>query len=212
MILYKVLEKSLRMLHPFMPFITEEIWQKLPHEKEVLGDSIMIQAWPHIQKQIISKEAEDDMAILIELVSSIRNMRSIWNVEPQKAIEAMINVHDKEKEAFIGENSDFMKRLGRISELEVGRIAKPKSSAVSIVRAFEVYLPLEGLIDFEKEKARLAKEEKRMEQEIRSLKTRLGDESFLSKAPKEVVENQRKHKEEVEAQLVKMRENIKEIG
>jgi len=212
MILYKVLEKSLRMLHPFMPFITEEIWQKLPHEKEVLGDSIMIQAWPHIQKQIISKEAEDDMAILIELVSSIRNMRSVWNVEPQKAIEAIINVHDKEKEAFIGENSDFMKRLGRISELEVGRIAKPKSSAVSIVRAFEVYLPLEGLIDFEKEKARLAKEEKRMEQEIRSLKTRLGDESFLSKAPKEVVENQRKHKEEVEAQLVKMRENIKEIG
>jgi valyl-tRNA synthetase len=140
-ILYKVLEKSLRMLHPFMPFVTEEIWQKLPREKEA-APSIMISAWPHLQKDLISREAQNAMAGMIELVTSIRNMRAVWNIEPRKEIEVMINVHDAKYEKVILQNSGFIKRLARISDLKIGIMAKPKSSAVSVVGRLEVYLPL----------------------------------------------------------------------
>ena len=97
-ILYKVLEKSLRMLHPVMPFVTEEIWQKLPRPKGAVGDSIMIQPWPHIQSQMISKKDERDMELLIELITSVRNMRSVWNIEPRAEINAIINIHDPKDE------------------------------------------------------------------------------------------------------------------
>ena len=211
-ILYKVLEKSLRMLHPFMPFITEEIWQKLPAAKSGNQDSIMVQPWPHIQKAMISKEAEVEMESLIELVTAIRNMRSVWNIEPQREIGVIINIHEQGDEKLLAANVDFIKRLSRASDLKIGKLDKPKNAAVSVVGALEVYVPLEGLIDFEKEKARLKKEEMRMAQEMDSLSGRLKDKNFLSKAPEEVIKKQEERKKELEMQIKKLKDNLKEIG
>ncbi len=210
-ILYKVLEKSLRMLHPVMPFVTEEIWQKLPPEDKGT-DSIMMQKWPHVQKQMISKSAEAQMKDLIELITSIRNMRAVWNIDPQTAVSVIVNIHEPRGEKLLRENEGFIKRMSRVSDIKIGKIAKPKGSAVSVVGQFEVYVPLEGLIDFEKEKARLKKEEDRISNEIKSIGSRLKDKNFTAKAPKEVVEKQGLRKNELEIQLKKLKNNLKEIG
>jgi valyl-tRNA synthetase len=210
-ILYKVLEKSLRMLHPVMPFVTEEIWQKLPREKEAVTDSIMVQKWPHVQKQMISKESEDAMKELIELITAIRNIRSVWNIDPQTAISAVINIHDARSEKLLRENAEFIKRMSKAQRLEIGKSAKPKNAAVSVVGRTEVYIPLEGLIDFTKEKARLKKDEERIAGEIKSITARLKDKNFTGKAPKEVVEKQELRKGELEIQLKKLKNNLKEI-
>ncbi len=207
-ILYKVLEKSLRMLHPFMPFVTEEIWQRLPRDKDKAGDSIMVQAWPHVQSQMISKEAEAKMQLLIELVTAVRNIRSVWNIEPHKEINVAINLHKKEDEKLLSENGAMIKKLARVSELKIGKFAKPKNSAVAIVKDLEVYVPLEGLIDFEKESTRLKKEETRIKAEIKSISTRLKDKNFTSKAPQEIVARQKERKAELDLQLKKITENL----
>jgi len=211
-VLYKVLEKSLRMLHPFMPFITEEIWQKLPRSKDAIGDSIMIQPWPHAQKDIISKDAESEMKCLIDVITAIRNIRSVWNIEPKREMSALINIHDKKDEAFLNKNTDMIKRLSRLSTLSVGKSSKPKNSAVSVVGAFEIYLPLEGIIDFDKEKARLKKEEDRIALEIKSIGARLKDKHFTKKAPEDVIEKQKARKADLELQIKKLKDNLKNIG
>jgi len=211
-ILYKILEKSLRMLHPFMPFITEEIWQKLPHEKDHSDDSIMLQPWPHLQKEMVSKEAEDEMERLIRIVSAIRNIRAVWNIDPRTEVSAIANIHAGKDEQLISENADLVKRMARITDLKVGKHAKPKNSAASVVGAIEIYVPLEGLIDFDKEKARLKKEEARLEAELRALAGRLKNKEFLSKAPEDVVENQKARKLELEDQIKKFKDNLKEIA
>jgi len=211
-ILYKVLEKSLRMLHPFMPFITEEIWQKLPGPKRAAGDSIMIQPWPHTQKDMISSEPEISMKCIIGVITAIRNIRAAWNIEPKREMSALINTHEKRDELFLNENIDMIKRLSRLSDLRVGSLAKPKNSAASVIESLEVYVPLEGLIDFEKEKARLKKEEIKLTVEIKSITARLKNKNFTQKAPEEVVEKQRTRKAELELQVRKLKDNLRNVG
>jgi valyl-tRNA synthetase len=211
-ILYKVLEKSLRMLHPFMPFITEEIWQKLPREKGRAADSIMLQPWPRVQKGMADPAAEESMRRLIEIVTAARNLRSVWNIEPRAEIEVIANTASDNDGKLLTENADLVRRMARAGSLKVGRHAKPKNAAAAVVGVVELYVPLEGLIDFGKEKARLEKEEARLELERRSLAGRLGNKEFLSKAPEDVVAGQKARMAEVEEQIKRLRDNLKEIG
>jgi len=210
-VLYKVLEKSLRMLHPFMPFITEEIWQELPRMKDAAGDSIMIQPWPHIQKNMISNESESDMKCLIDVITAIRNIRSVWNISPKREMTALINIHDKKDEEFLNKNMETIKRLSRLSSLLVGKRPKPKNSAASVIGIFEVYVPLEGIIDFDKERARLKKEENRIALEIKSIGARLKDKHFTQKAPEDVIEKQKARKVELELQVKKLKDNLSSL-
>ncbi|MCM8761333.1 MAG: valine--tRNA ligase, partial [Candidatus Omnitrophica bacterium] len=210
-ILYKVLEKTLHMLHPFMPFITEEIWQKLPRSVDAAGESIMVQPWPHVQKEMISREAERQMTLLTHIVTAVRNMRAFWSIEPKVRIEAMVNVQEGPDEKILRDNSGFIKQMARLADFKVGRYAKPRNAAVAVVGSAEIYMPLEGLIDFQKERARLEKEVLRLENEMKGLTSRLADKSFLSKAPEDVVRKQRERKDELQMQLEKVRENLKEI-
>jgi len=211
-ILYKVLEKSLRMLHPFMPFITEEIWQKLPREGENAGGSIMAGPWPHLQRQMVSKKAEGQMRELINIITAIRNIRSVWNVDPRREICAVLNIHAKDDAGLLSDNADFIKRMARVAEIRIGKFPRPQGSALSVVGGVEVYVPLEGLIDFEKEKARLKKEEERLAGEIKAINGRLKNKGFVSKAPWAVVEKQKTRKLELEIQIEKLKDNLKEIG
>lgn len=165
-----------------------------------------------MQDKMLSKQAEIDMSILISITTAIRNMRSVWNIEPQRAIQAVINTHDKKLADDLLENAEVMKRLARISDLKIGKFPKPKNSAASVVGAHEVYVPLEGLIDFEKETARLAKEEERIDKEIKSITAMLKDKNFVAKAPVKIVEAKRVRKEELRIQLNKLKDNLKEIG
>jgi valyl-tRNA synthetase len=208
-ILYKILEKSLRMLHPIMPFVTDEIWRKLPRKTPV--DSIMIQNWPHVQKEMISKLAEGQMKELVELIVAVRNIRSVWNIDPQAGVEAIINVQEAGTEKILRENEEFIKRMAKVASLKVGKAAKPANAAVSVVGRIEIYVPLEGLIDFGKEKARLKKKEERIDSEIKSISARLKDKNFTGKAPEEVVEKQKARKDELEVQLKKLKSNLSQV-
>ena len=211
LILYKTLEKSLRMLHPVMPFVTEEIWQKLPRDKDSVSDSIMISRWPHIQKEMISEKAETEMRKIIDVVTAIRNMRAAWEIAPGAAINVLVNTHDASDSKLLSDNQDMIKRLARIAQVKVGKISKPAGAAASVVGTLEVYMPLEGLIDMEKEKSRLKKEEDRVVGVIKSLEARLGDKNFISKAPADVVEKQRIQLAELTLQLKKLKANLRTI-
>jgi valyl-tRNA synthetase len=211
-ILYKVLEKTLRMLHPFMPFITEEIWQQMPRSKDAKDGSIMIQPWPHMQKEMVSEKAEAEVKYLIDAITAIRNIRSVWNIEPRLEMKAFINVSEKKDQKFLSDNEGFLKRLSRLSEFSVGTMAKPANSAVTVVGNLEIYVPLEGLIDLEKEKERLKKEEDRINNEIKAISARLKDKNFTLKAPKEIVERQRTRKTELELQINKLKDNLSHLA
>ena len=211
LILYKILEKSLRMLHPVMPFVTEEIWQKLPREKDGTAESIMVSTWPHMQKEMISSDAEISMGKLISLITAIRNIRSSWDIMPGARINVLVNTHDASDTKLLEDNAEMIKRLTRIADIQVGKISKPKGAATSVVGTMEVYVPLEGLIDLEKERARLKKEEDRVSGAIKSMEVRLGDENFVARAPKDIVEKQRVQLSELKLQLEKLTANLKTL-
>jgi valyl-tRNA synthetase len=195
-----------------MPFITEEIWQQIPRSKDVSGDSIMMQPWPHINHALISEKAETEMKHVIDIVTAIRNMRSAWNIEPKLEVKALINTNEKKDEKLFFDNAEFIKRLSKLSGLEAGKVKKPENAAVAVVCNLEIYIPLKGVIDFDKETERLKKEEARISGEIKSITMRLKDKNFTGKAPKEIVEKQRIRKADLELQVKKLKENLKNIG
>lgn len=207
-ILYKILEKSLRLLHPFIPFITEELWQNLPHEKP----PIMASPWPHMQRQFISKELEEEVAGAIEVITAIRNIRSEWNIDQKQEIKVVLSYGEKKSEAILKEFEPYIKRLCRIKSLEIEKkVKKPAHSAYAAPRIAEVYIPLEGIIDFEKERARLTKKKGEVAKQFKIVEKKLKDKNFLAKAPKAVIEKNRLSKAEFADTLKRLEENLKDL-
>jgi valyl-tRNA synthetase len=207
-ILYKVLEKSLRMLHPFMPFITEEIWQNLPHDAE----PIMASPWPHVQKQFISKELEEKVADVIGIMTGIRNIRAEWNIDAKAEINAVLSYKKAETGALLKEFDGYIKRLCRLKSLEYGEgLKKPAHSAYAASKIAEVYVPLEGIIDFEKESLRIRKKLEEARKNIEAVVERLRDKGYIAKAPAEIVEKTRRFKAELEDTVKRLEKNLKDI-
>jgi len=207
-VLYKVLEKSLRMLHPFMPFITEEIWQALPHD----GDSVMATRWPHIQENLIDKTADSDMSIIIGVMTSIRNIRSAWRIEPKKPVTVYLKTGNKKAQDVLTKNRDYITKLVKIEDLKIGKeIKKPKGSAVNISGDVEVYIPLHGVIDYEKEKERIEKSLEGLGSRYSDLSKRLKNKKFLQSAPEDVVEKFKSSLEELKTQIGKLKTNLRSL-
>ncbi len=205
-VLYKVLEKSLRILHPLMPFITEEIWQNLPHE----GKSIMTSDWPHLQKEFIDKKLDSQMQKIISCITAIRNIRSVWQIEPSKKIKVYFCVGKKTLENLLKAHASYIKDLSRIELLEIGqKIKRPGSSAVTVLPDIEIFVPLEGIIDVQKEAKRLDQRRRELEKILRNTEKKLKNKQFLSKAPKEVVARERENKQQLKESLEKLKANLK---
>ncbi|MBR2215625.1 MAG: valine--tRNA ligase [Selenomonadaceae bacterium] len=184
-----VLEHTLRLLHPFMPFITEEIWQKLPHE----GDSIMIAPWPTLEENLLHDEAEAAMAAIMDTVKTVRNLRSEVGAAPGKKSEVLIHLLDEDLRRVFAENRDYIATLATAEPVTLmpTDAPKPENSLTGVVKGAEIYLPLKSLIDVDKEKSRLAKEGEKIAAEIDRLTKKLQNESFTAKAPPQVVEAER---------------------
>ncbi|MBM3248126.1 MAG: valine--tRNA ligase [Candidatus Omnitrophica bacterium] len=207
-LIYKVLEKSIRMLHPFMPFITEEIWQKLAPET----GSIMNQSLPHVQKQMIDKKTELQMQVIIDLVSSLRNIRAEWNIPPLEKIDVILKVTDHQAIKLLDENQAIIKNLSRINNFNiVEEIARPKDSASAVVGRVSFFVPLTGLIDIPKEKSRIESQISQNENILKSLNARLKNKQFLSRAPKEVVASEKQKSLEIADKIEKLKKVIKEL-
>ena len=186
-VLSTVLEKTLRLLHPFMPFLTEEIWQKLPHE----GESIMISSWP--EETTVNGTAEKSMNAIMETIKTIRNLRAEIGVQPKKQSEVILNVTDESLKETIKSNEIYLNKLAAAEPVKFlsANEPKPEHALSGVVEGVEIFLPLAGLIDVEKEVARLNKELDKLKKGIESTEAKLKNERFISKAPENVVQAER---------------------
>lgn len=202
-VLTYVLSHTLQLLHPFMPFITEEIWLHLPHE----GESIMISEYPKYDPSLVFEDEEAAMTLIMDAVSAVRNRRAEMNVPPSKKAK-MIIVTDKAD--IFGKGTAFFKKLASASEVEI-RADKEGIDANSVnivVAGAEIYLPMNELVDKDKELARLDAEKKKLEGEIKRVEGKLSNQGFVSKAPAKVVEEERAKGEKYKSMLEKVIENI----
>ena len=184
-VLQEVLGKSMQLLHPFMPFITEEIWQCLPHE----GKSIIISSWPTVEADKVDRKAETEMESIMNAIKAIRNIRAEMNIQPGKRNPIVVQVADGKLAQLVESNVEYFKALAAVESLTTELIneQKPEDSVSAILGDMEIYLPLKGLLDVDKELQRLNKELTNMDKEVKRLEGKLSNQSFLAKAPADVV-------------------------
>jgi valyl-tRNA synthetase len=205
-ILVHILKSVLQFMSPVMPFITEEIWQTLHKDKNesIIADSLLIAI----------KEADassiEKMKVLQDIIIKIRTLRSEMNVSPAVQIEALFNILDDDKEKIVKGNESYIKQLAKIKEIKFGKkIQRPANSALAVAGGFEIFLPLEGLIDIEKEKARLAKEISLAMQEAERTNTKLQNENFVTRAPASEIEKIKIRLSEARIKIEKINESLK---
>jgi len=203
-----VLEHSLRLLHPVMPFITEELWRRLPHK----GETICLAEFTPGDPAQIDERAEREMALVTEVITRLRNIRSTFNIARSIPLKAQIAPADAATRDLIARMEDHIKRLTPIEELQiVDKLPSRKGSARAVVGASEIAVPLEGLIDFDKERSRLEKESNKLINERGGLEKRLTNQDFISRAAPDVVETTRARAEELDDQVAKLRAVIEAL-
>jgi valyl-tRNA synthetase len=187
-VLAYVLDRTLRMIHPFMPFISEEIWQHLPHD----GETIALAAWPTYEPAWEAPDAVKEMELLMEIIRSVRNIRAEMNVPMSRKIELIIKPDNEETAAVIERNSEYVIRFCNTSRFAVQPDANaPDKAITAVVTGAELYLPLSGLIDISQEIARLEKELATLNDEVARIEKKLANEGFITKAPAKVVEEEK---------------------
>ncbi|GIN60273.1 valine--tRNA ligase [Robertmurraya siralis] len=187
-ILAYVLDNTMRLLHPFMPFITEEIWQNLPHE----GESITTAKWPEVNEELSDSEASAEMKLLVEIIRSVRNIRAEVNTPMSKKINILVKVKDDHILQVLDKNRSYLERFCNPEELEIGKnILIPDKAMTAVVTGAEIILPLEGLINIAEEIARLEKELDKWNKEVERVQKKLRNEGFVKKAPEKVIAEER---------------------
>ena len=204
-VLVWVMSNTLKLLHPFMPFITEEIWQTLPHD----GESIMISAWPEYDPAHSFEAEEAEMERIMTAVRAIRNRRAEMNVPPSR--KAKVYIATAYKPAF-EHGSVFMQRLASASEVEVADSFELDGAVCIVTADAKIYIPMGELVDLEAEKARLNKELAAVEKDLAFVNGKLSNENFVAKAPAAVVETQREQKTRYEEKIAMLKESIAKLG
>jgi len=201
-----VLEHTLRLLHPFMPFITEEIWQHIPHE----GESVMVSAWPANETSKIDDAAEANMTTIMETIKSIRNMRAEVKAAPSKKSPVVLHFASETLQTVFASNQGYLTVLASAQPITLESLvaSKPENAMTAVVNGVEIYLPLKGLIDVEKETARLNKELDMLDNEIKRVTGKLSNVGFIGKAPAELVEKEREKQKGFEEKRSAVQERL----
>ncbi len=187
-VLAYVLDNTMRLLHPFMPFITEEIWQNLPHE----GESITVASWPTVKDDLHFAKQSQDMKLLMDIIRAVRNIRAEVNTPMSKKVPMYISAKDAQTLAVLEENKAYIEKFCNPETLSLGENLQVDMKTMSaVVSGAEIFLPLEGLIDVKAEIERLTNELKKWEQEVKRVQGKLNNERFVSKAPEDVVAAER---------------------
>ncbi len=201
-----VLEHTLRLLHPFMPFITEEIWQHIPHE----GESVMVSPWPDNEASKIDDVAEANMTAIMETIKSIRNMRAEVKAVPSKKSAVVLHFASETLQTVFASNQGYLTVLASAQPITLEPLSavKPENAMTAVVNGVEIYLPLKGLIDVEKETARLNKELDMLDNEIKRVTGKLSNVGFIGKAPAELVEKEREKQKGFEEKRSTVQERL----
>lgn len=208
-VLASVLRGTMELLHPFMPFITEEIWQRLPHR----GETIMLAQWPGYDEGLRDAAAEEKMNSIMDVTRGIRQIRSEMNVPPGRKAEALVVSASAEIREALEEGRDYIEGLAN-AELKIysSLDEKPEQAAAAVARGVDIYVPLKGLIDIDKEIARLKKELSAVEKDLARVQKKLGNEAFLTKAPAEIVEKERCKEAELSGKAETLKERLAMFG
>ncbi|WP_334076025.1 MULTISPECIES: valine--tRNA ligase [Paenibacillus] len=187
-VLAYVLDRTLRLIHPFMPFISEEIWQHLPHH----GETITLAEWPKYDAALEAPDAVQEMNLLVDMIRAVRNIRAEVNVPMSKKIELLVKPANAELLEIVNRNAHYISRFCNTSRLDLSiEAAVPDKAMTAVVTGAELYLPLSGLIDISQEIARLEKELDHLNKEVERVEKKLGNEGFVSKAPAKVIEEEK---------------------
>ncbi len=210
-ILLHCLSVILRLLHPVMPFVTEELWHQLPN-----GDgSIMVAVFPEPDQSLVDREAEEQMEVVMDVTTAIRNIRGEMNVAPAAEVEAMAYGPDN-LAGLLETHGGYIKDLAKLSSLEVRREGKrPRLAASAVVRELELFVPLEGVLDFAGESRRLQKEISKLEPELARSNKKLANDEFLVRAPAQIVAKERSKLERLGRKLEKLQkqlDRLKKLG
>ncbi len=217
-VLVHVLETALRLLHPIMPFITEEIWQTLPEgvrsrKSGVRSESIMIAAYPVADEKRIKPEIEQDMQMVMDSILALRNIRGEMNIAPSLQITAVVKGETEEICRHLEKSAGYVKTLARVSELRIGvNETKPRTSATAVIKGAQIYVPLEGVLDLTQERDRLQKEIAKISKDIEVFSRKLSNRDFVDKAPKAVVEKDTAKLEEFRVKREKLEQSLKLLG
>ena len=204
-VLVHVLEGILRLLHPMVPYVTEALWQELPHT----GEALIVALWPQADESRLDEAAERDMEVVQAVVGAVRNIRGTMRVPPGRRADLLLRVSSEATLRILQEARTYVCELARADGYEVGAdVVRPAGSASAVVSGIEVYVPLKGLIDIDVEKRRLMKEIGGLEKALAGLEKKLGNEGFLRKAPPEVVEAERQRHQAYRETLDKLQGNL----
>ncbi|MGO3212223.1 MAG: valine--tRNA ligase [Ruoffia tabacinasalis] len=207
-ILVYVLDQFLRLLHPIMPFVTEEIWQQIAPAEE----SIVVSNYPTVQDKFIDKDSEEAMTKLIDIIRSVRQIRNEMNTPLSKAVDLYIKVTDESDRNVLEENIAYIQRFCNPEHLEIGSEVETPSEVVTQTLPFaQVLMPLEGLIKIEDEIKRLEQEKAKLGKEVERLVKKLGNENFVKKAPEAVVNEERAKEADYNKQLTAVTERIAQL-
>ena len=204
-ILVYVLDNTLRLLHPIMPFVTEEIWQSVPH----VGESLVVATYPTVHPEQMDEKAAEEMEFLMDFIRSVRTVRNEMNTPLSKPIKILAKVSDAAHYAILKENESYIARFSNPEEFVYGEdVEAPSDAVTSVIAGAEIYLPLAGLINIEDEIARLEKEAEKLQQEVDRVEKKLSNEKFVAKAPAAVVEAERAKGADYQAQREAVLERI----
>ncbi|MBN1378604.1 MAG: valine--tRNA ligase [Gammaproteobacteria bacterium] len=210
--LVQVLEALLRIAHPFIPFITEELWQQIAPLAGKKGDSIMVQSYPQANADLIDSDAELEIEWLKTFVIGVRRIRSEMDVPPSKHIPVLLQGGSVSDLAFSKKNIDFLKSLARLEPVtQISDDVKPPEATAALVGDMKILIPLAGLIDKEEELVRLKKDIERLQADCQRLQQKLGNKSFVEKAPAEVVQQQQQRLQENQNALEKLSQQFEKI-
>jgi len=207
-ILAYVLDQTMRLLHPFMPFITEEIWQHLPHD----GESITVAAWPTVRTDLHFADEADNMKLLMDIIRSVRNIRAEVNTPMSKKVPLFISAKDAATVAVLEANKAYLEKFCNPDGLTIGEgLEAPGQSMTAVVTGAQVFLPLVGLINLEEEIVRLEKELEKWAKEVKLVTGKLSNEKFVSKAPEALVNVEREKLADYESKHAVVLKRLEEL-
>jgi len=205
-----VFDRALRLLHPLMPFVTEELWQHLTERK---GESLMRSDYPASDASLIDAPTERAMAFVQNIISAVRNIRGENNIPPSKEIPLQLIVPSKDQRTILGSYEGYIRKLCKVTGItNITAAQKPKLSSSAVVDGVELFVPLEGIIDPDVERKRLEKEITRIQGMLDGIGKKLKNPQFTGRAPKEVVDKEREKEKTFRDNMEKLKENLKQLG